>query len=79
MKLNMNSNPVIYFYRKPTIQHCKVTFADGSTYWEMMITDDKTKSIKVEQNKLYLDEACTKLANVTRKQKIQGCKRMGLI
>lgn len=73
------SNKALYHYRKPTVQNCKVTFADGSTYWEKMIFNDKFLSIKAEQNKLYLDEACTKLADVTRKQKIQECKKLGLI
>lgn len=73
------SNKAIYFYKKPTIRNCKCTFADGSVYWQKMITNDKKKSIKSEPNKLYLDEQCTVLANVTRKQKIQECKRLGLI
>ncbi|MBU0443848.1 MULTISPECIES: hypothetical protein [Bacillus amyloliquefaciens group] len=82
MKIPMSmegSNKALYHYRKPTVQNCKVTFADGSTYWEKMIFNDKFLSIKVEPNKLYLDEACTVLADVTRKQRIQKCKRMGLI
>lgn len=73
------SKKALYFYQKPTIKNCKITFADGSTYWERMVFNDKLLKINSEPNKLYLDEACTKLANVTRKQKIQGCKRMGLI
>jgi hypothetical protein len=74
------SNKALYHYRKPTVQNCKVTFADDSIYWGKMIFNYKFLSIKAEeQNKLYLDEACTKLAGVTRKQKIQECKRMGLI
>lgn len=73
------SNKALYLYRKPTVQNCKVTFVDGSVYWEKMIFNDKFLSIKAEPNMLYLDEACTKLANLTRKQKIQECKRMGLL
>ncbi|WP_285289468.1 hypothetical protein [Bacillus sp. ISL-57] len=44
-----------------------------------MITNDKRLSIKSEPNKLYLDEQCSILADVTRKKKIQECNRMGLI
>lgn len=72
-------NKGLYFYRKPTLKNCKVTFADGSNYWEKVITNDKFLTIKSEPNKLYLDKQCTVLANVTRKQKIQECKRRGLI
>ncbi len=68
-----------YRYIKPTIENCKVTFADGSVYWQRMITNDKFLTIRTEQNKLYLDETCTVLANVTRKEKIIECKKMGLI
>jgi hypothetical protein len=73
------SNKALYQYRKPTVQNCKVTFIDGSVFWEKMIFNDKFLSIKAEPNKLYLDEQCTIEAGVTRKQKIQECKRMGLI
>ncbi|HDR7648185.1 hypothetical protein EXW28_29965 (plasmid) [Bacillus mycoides] len=79
MRLAVKSTPAMYWYRKPTIRNCKVTFADGSVYWERMITNDKQTSIKSELNRLYLDEQCTVLATVTRKQKIQECKRKGLI
>ncbi|OOR17165.1 hypothetical protein [Bacillus cereus] len=79
MRLAVKSNPAMYWYRKPTIRNCKVTFADGSVYWEKMITNDKRTSITSEPNKLYLDEQCKVLANVTRKQKIQECKKLGLI
>lgn len=82
MKIPMSSegsNKALYFYRKPTIQNCKVTFIDGSVYWEKMIFNDKFLSIKAEPNKLYLDEQCTVLADITRKQKIKDCKRLDLI
>ncbi|MCY9138370.1 hypothetical protein [Peribacillus frigoritolerans] len=73
------SNKAFYHYQKSTIRNCKVTFMDGSSYWQKMITNDKRLSIKSEPNKLYLDEQCSILADVTRKKKIQECKRMGLI
>jgi hypothetical protein len=82
MKIPMSSegsNKALYRYRKPNVQNCKVTFIDGSVFWEKMIFNDKFLSIKTEQNTLYLDEQCTILADVTRKQKIQECKRLGLI
>ncbi|HDR7590553.1 TPA: hypothetical protein QCX48_005495 [Bacillus mycoides] len=79
MRLAVKSNPAMYWYRKPTIRNCKVTFADGSVYWEKIVCNDKRTSITNEPNKLYLDEQCTALATVTRKQKIQECQRKGLI
>ncbi|MDA2520006.1 hypothetical protein PDN73_30165 [Bacillus cereus] len=79
MRLAVKSNPAIYWYRKPTLRNCKVTFADGSVYWEKIMANNKYTSIKSETNRLYLDEQCTALANVTRKQKIQECKKLGLI
>lgn len=45
----------------------------------IQLTDDTDFTIKSEPDKLYLDEHCTVLAGVTRKQKIEECKRMGLI
>ncbi|MCU4815299.1 hypothetical protein OB973_05405 [Bacillus cereus] len=79
MRLAIRSNPAMYWYRKPTLRNCKVTFADGLVYWEKIICNDKYTSIKSEPNRLYLDEQCTVPANVTRKQKLQECKRAGLI
>lgn len=79
MRLAVRSNPAMYWYRKPTIRNCKVTFADGSVYWQKVLCNDKTHGFKDELNKLYLDEQCTVPANVTRKQKLQECKRAGLI
>ncbi|MGG3497411.1 hypothetical protein ABES08_16920 [Peribacillus simplex] len=73
------SNNVMYFYKKPTLRNCKCTFIDGSVYWQKVVADDHYKAIKSEPDKLYLDKQCTVLAGVTRKQKIQECKRMGLI
>lgn len=79
MRLPFKNYKAIYFYQKPNIQNSKVTFADGSIYWEKTIFNDKYLRINVEQNILYLDKDCTLLADITRKQKIQECKRMGLI
>ncbi|AOZ89327.1 hypothetical protein BK049_11895 [Bacillus xiamenensis] len=73
------SKKAIYFYVKPTVQNCKAIFADGSVYWQKMIFNDKFLRIKSEENKLYLDEQCTILADVTRTEKIKECKRLGLI
>ncbi|RFU64672.1 hypothetical protein D0466_01720 [Peribacillus glennii] len=78
-KSSEGSNKALYFYRKQNVQNCKVTFIDGSVYWQKMFFNDKFLSIKAEPNTLYLDEQCTILAKVTRKQKIQECKRLGLI
>lgn len=69
----------VYYYVKPTIENCKVTFSDGSVYWEKTLFKDKRQWFTSEQNTLYLDEDCTVLADVTRKEKIKECKRMGLI
>ncbi|MDD9312576.1 hypothetical protein PUS82_14970 [Cytobacillus firmus] len=82
MKLPLTSegsNKALYSYKKPTVQNCKVTFIDGSVFWEKMIFNDKFLSIKGEPNKLYLDEQCNIEADLTRIQKIQECKRLGLI
>lgn len=73
------SRIAIYHYVKPTVQNCKVTFVDGSVYWEKAIFSDKTLWISSEKDTLYLDEDCTVLAEVTRKDKIEECKRMWLI
>ncbi|HFJ9404086.1 TPA: hypothetical protein ACGW3F_003169 [Bacillus paranthracis] len=73
------SNPVMYWYKKPTIKNYRFTFADGSVYWPKVLCNDKTHGFKDELNKLYLNEQCTVLANVTRKQRIQECKKKGLI
>ncbi|RKI27412.1 hypothetical protein D7V71_03145 [Bacillus thuringiensis] len=73
------SNKRIYLYQKPILKNGKVTFTAGSTYWRKVITNDKFRTMKSEPNKLYLDKQCTVLANVIRKQKIQKCKRKGLI
>lgn len=77
--LKVSSKPAMYWYRKPTFQNVKCTFIDGSVFYQRIITNDKTHSIKTEPNILYLDEACTIKADVTRKQKIQECKKLGLI
>ena len=69
----------MYSYIKPTISSCKCTFADGSTYFQKTILNDRLSNFKGEENKLYLDQECTILAPVTRKQKIHECKRRGLI
>ena len=69
----------MYFYVKPTISNCKCTFADGSEYWQKTIHNDKLSNFKGEENRLYLDQECTILAPVTRKQKIRECKKRGLI
>ncbi|MED1627247.1 hypothetical protein [Bacillus mycoides] len=58
-------NMGLYYYQKLVLNNCKVTFADGSIYLEKVITNDKFLSIKDEPNKLYLDDPCTVLANVT--------------
>lgn len=79
MRLDVKSNAAMYRYKKPTIRNCKVIFADGSVYWKKIICNDKRTSIQSEPNRLYLDEQCRVSANVTRKQKLQECKRMGLI
>lgn len=79
MTLNTLSTPAMYVYRKPTISSCKCTFADSSEYFQKVIANDKTYGFTSEENKLYLDEECTILAPVTRRQKIRECKRLGLI
>ncbi|PFL59876.1 hypothetical protein COJ36_28440 [Priestia megaterium] len=72
-------NKALYFYRKPMIENCKVTFADGSSYWQKTIHNDRFLKASTEPNTLYLDQECTLLADITRKQKIQECKKAGLI
>lgn len=72
-----NSYNAIFEYVKPTLKNCKVTFVDGSVYWLKAVATHN--SFKSEPNKLYLDEECTVLADVTRKQKLYECRRMGLI
>jgi len=69
----------MYLYVKPTISSCKCTFADGSEYFQRTIPNDRLSNFKGEENKLYIDQECTVLAEVTRKQKIHECKRRGLI
>ncbi|PRS26911.1 hypothetical protein C6W19_24250 [Bacillus sp. RJGP41] len=73
------SRKAVYYYVKPTIENSKVTFADGSVHWEKVLYKDKRLWFSSEKENLYLDEACTKLANVTRKEKIEQCKKAGLI
>lgn len=79
MRLHTLSTPAMYTYAKPTIENCKCTFADGSEYWQKNIANDKLYKFKGEDNKLYIDQGCTILAPVTRKQKIRECKKLGLI
>lgn len=67
----------MYHYKKPNVTNCKVTFVDDSVFWQKMTFNDKFLSIKVETNKLYFNETCTKLVNVTRKQKIKYVRRQG--
>jgi len=69
----------MYLYVKPTISSCKCTFADGTTYFQKVIPNDKRYNFKSEENKLYMDEECTVAAGITRKQKIRQCKSLGLI
>lgn len=74
------SNTAIYYYVKPTVQNCKITFADGSTYWQKVAGVDKKQWFSTsEPDKLYIDEQCTIPAEVTRTQKIKECKKAGLI
>jgi len=79
MKLHTASTPAMYTYRKPNIRNCKCTFADGSEYFQKVIANDKRYDFIGESNKLYIDQECTLLAPVTRKQKIKECKKRGLI
>lgn len=79
MTLHTASTPAMYVYRKPTVSNCKCTFADGSEYFQKVIANDKTYGFIGESNKLYLDQECTILAPVTRKQKVRECKKAGLI
>lgn len=79
MTLHTLSTPAMYVYRKPNIQNCKCTFADGSEYWQKIIANDKTYGFRGEENTLYIDEECTILAPVTRRQKLRECKKLGLI
>ncbi|RAS88188.1 hypothetical protein A3863_14430 [Priestia endophytica] len=69
----------VYHYMKPMVNNCKVTFVDGSSYWLKTTYNDRTFSFSSEPNTLYLDQECTVLADVTRTQKIQACKKAGLI
>ena len=78
MTLNTLSTPAMYAYRKPNISSCKCTFADCSEYFQKIIANDKTYGFTSEENKLYMDEDCTVLAPVTRRQKIRECKKLGL-
>lgn len=70
---------VMYLYVKPMISSCKCTFADGSEYWQKVIPNDRLFNFKSEENKLYIDQECTVLAETTRRQKIRECKKLGLI
>lgn len=79
MSLNTASIPALFQYLKPTVRNCMCTFADGTIYWQKVIANDRYNTFKSEANKLYLDEECTILANVTRIQKINECKKSGLI
>jgi hypothetical protein len=76
---NDGSGKDFYFYRKHNIKHCKCTFIDGSVYWQKINANDRHKAIRSEPDTLYLDEACTVLADVTRNTKVKELKRMGLI
>lgn len=69
----------LYLYVKPTISSCKCTFADGSVYFQKVVANDRTYAFKGEENKLYMDEECTVIAPVTRRQKIRDCKKRGLL
>lgn len=47
VRLNTSSNAAMYWYKKPTLSNVKCTFLDGSVYYQKIITNDKTHSIKV--------------------------------
>lgn len=79
MTLNILSTPAMYAYRKPNISSCKCTFADGSVYFQKVIANDRTYAFKGEENKLYLDEECTVIAPITRRQKIRECRKCRLL
>lgn len=78
MSLNTLSTPAMYAYRRPNISSCKCTFSDGSVYFQKVIANDRTYAFKSEENTLYMDEECTAIAPLTRKQKIRECKKRGL-
>jgi hypothetical protein len=77
-RLAISDNNLFYYYLQPMSQPYKCTMADGSVYWQRMISNDKRKAIRSEKEKLYLDKECTKLAPVTRSQKLAELKERGV-
>ncbi|CAM3160207.1 MULTISPECIES: hypothetical protein [Sporolactobacillus] len=79
MNYNINNNVAIFYHTLENAKNCKVMFADGSVYWQKTIPNTVHWYIIGERKKLYLDEKCEQLADVTRADKIKECKRLGLI